>query len=132
MSERMSNRLPVGPGSRGGRWHEIEFRRAYHRAWRAANPEYRERETFRRANARAAARGVFPAGTRKTPRARRDVRLRVRLPRVGRGLLRLLPRRAPRGGGHRMTRRLAALLWALAAGFFWALVHVGSRWDDDD
>lgn len=48
----MHNRLPVGPGSRGGRWHEIEYRRAYHRAWRAAHPEYREREALRRARSR--------------------------------------------------------------------------------
>ena len=48
----MDNRLPVGPGSRGGRWHDPEYRRAYHRAWRAAHPEYRERERLRRARAR--------------------------------------------------------------------------------
>ena len=52
-----ANRLPIGPGSRGGRWHDAEFRRAYHRAWRAAHPEYREREALRRATIRAAARG---------------------------------------------------------------------------
>jgi hypothetical protein len=49
----MANRLPVGPGSRGGRWHEPEFRRAYHRAWRAAHPDYRERERLRSARWRA-------------------------------------------------------------------------------
>ena len=43
----MSNRLPVGPGSRGGLWHLPEFRSAYWRAWRAAHPEYRERERRR-------------------------------------------------------------------------------------
>jgi hypothetical protein len=53
----MSNRLPTGPGSRGGRWHEPEYRRAYHRAWRASRPDYRERETLRRSNARSSARG---------------------------------------------------------------------------
>jgi len=53
----MENRLPAGPGSRGGRWHDAEWRRAYHRAWRAAHPDYREREARRRANARAQARG---------------------------------------------------------------------------
>ena len=53
----MSNRLPTGPGSRGGHWHEPRFRRLYHSAWRAAHPEYREREALRRMNARAAARG---------------------------------------------------------------------------
>jgi hypothetical protein len=46
------NRLPTGPGSRGGQWHDDEYRRAYHRAWRAAHPEYRERERLRRARAR--------------------------------------------------------------------------------
>jgi hypothetical protein len=53
----MSNGLPVGPGSRGGRWHESEFRRAYHRAWRASHPDYREREALRRFNARSSSRG---------------------------------------------------------------------------
>jgi hypothetical protein len=53
----MANRLPVGPGSRGGRWHEIEYRHEYQRAWRAAHPEYRERESLRRSNARSSARG---------------------------------------------------------------------------
>jgi len=53
----MSNRLPVGPGSRGGRWHDPEFRRIYHSRWRAAHPEYREREALRRSNARSLARG---------------------------------------------------------------------------
>jgi hypothetical protein len=48
----MANRLPVGPGSRGGRWHEREYRNEYQRAWRAAHPEYRERERLRRARAR--------------------------------------------------------------------------------
>ena len=57
----LSNRLPVGPGSRGGRWHEPEFRRAYHRAWRAAHPGYREREALRRARERAGAKGIDPA-----------------------------------------------------------------------
>jgi hypothetical protein len=40
---------PTGPGSRGGHWHDPEYRRAYWRAWRAAHPEYREREARRRA-----------------------------------------------------------------------------------
>lgn len=44
----MENRLPVGPGSRGGRWHDPEYRRAYFRAWRAEHPEYRERDNLRR------------------------------------------------------------------------------------
>lgn len=48
----MSNRLPTGPGSRGGQWHDPEYRRAYQRAWRAAHPEYRERERLRRARSR--------------------------------------------------------------------------------
>ena len=53
----MNNRLPTGPGSRGGRWHLPEFRRIYHSAWRASHPEYREREALRRSNARSSARG---------------------------------------------------------------------------
>lgn len=51
--ERMENRLPVGPGSRGGRYHDPVFRRLYHRKWRAAHPEYRERERLRRGRERA-------------------------------------------------------------------------------
>jgi hypothetical protein len=43
---------PTGPGSRGGHWHDPEFRTAYHRKWRAANPEYRERENRRRTERR--------------------------------------------------------------------------------
>lgn len=58
----MENRLPVGPGSRGGRWHDPEHRRTYHRAWRAAHPEYRERERLRRARERAREAGQDPAG----------------------------------------------------------------------
>lgn len=53
----MENRLPTGPGSRGGHWHELGYPAKYHRAWRRANPEYREREALRRSNARAADRG---------------------------------------------------------------------------
>ena len=53
----MENRLPTGAGSRGGHWHEPGFPAMYQRAWRAAHPEYREREALRRSNARAAARG---------------------------------------------------------------------------
>jgi hypothetical protein len=45
--ERMSNRLPVGPGSRGGHWHEPLFRAAYFRRWRASHLEYRLRERQR-------------------------------------------------------------------------------------
>lgn len=44
----MGNRLPVGPGSRGGHWHELEYRAAYYRRWRADHPEYRYREQQRR------------------------------------------------------------------------------------
>ena len=54
---------PTGPGSRGGRWHDPEYRRAYHRAWRAAHPEYRDRERRRRRMAR----GLDPAGTVRIP-----------------------------------------------------------------
>jgi hypothetical protein len=58
---KFGNRLPTGPGSRGGRWHEKEYRNEYQRAWYAANPEYREREALRRARARAGRNGVTPA-----------------------------------------------------------------------
>ena len=57
----MENRLPVGPGSRGGHIHDPAWRRAYGRAWRWANPEYRERERLRMARRRAAAQGRDPA-----------------------------------------------------------------------
>ena len=56
----MSNRLPTGPGSRGGHWHEPGFPAKYHRAWRAANPEYRAREALRSFRKRT---GSDPAGT---------------------------------------------------------------------
>ena len=56
-----ANRLPVGPGSRGGAWHNPEYRREYQRAWRAAHPEYREAERLRRARERARRNGD-PAG----------------------------------------------------------------------
>jgi len=62
----MENRLPVGPGSRGGSWHDPEYRRSYHRAWRAAHPEYRERESLRRSQSKAAAPGDI-APSRLTP-----------------------------------------------------------------
>jgi hypothetical protein len=45
--KRSSRSIPTGPGSRGGRWHDPEYRRAYWRAWRAAHAEYREREVRR-------------------------------------------------------------------------------------
>lgn len=44
---RSSRSVPAGVGSRGGHWHEQAFRAAYFRAWRAAHPEYRERERTR-------------------------------------------------------------------------------------
>ena len=50
---------PTGPGSRGGQWPDPEFRKAYHRAWKAAHPEYRERERARR----RVSRGLDPADT---------------------------------------------------------------------
>lgn len=52
--------IPTGPGSRGGRWHDPEWRKAYHRAWRRAHPEYRVREALRRLRDRAMARGDDP------------------------------------------------------------------------
>ena len=36
----MTNRLPVGVGSRGGSWHLLSFRSAYFKNWRLANPSY--------------------------------------------------------------------------------------------
>jgi hypothetical protein len=50
-----------GAGSRGGQWHDPDYRRAYHRAWRAAHPEYREREQRRMARQRARELGHDPA-----------------------------------------------------------------------
>jgi hypothetical protein len=61
MTAMMENRLPVGPGSRGGHWHEDDYRAAYHRAWRAGAPEYRERERLRKARERARRNGANPA-----------------------------------------------------------------------
>jgi hypothetical protein len=64
----MENRLPTGPGSRGGLYHDPEYRRAYHRAWRAAHPDYREREALRRARQRARSQGHDPADIAVAPR----------------------------------------------------------------
>jgi len=73
---RLSSRsVPSGPGSRGGRYHDPDWRRAYHRAWRAAHPEYQERERLRRARARAIKRGEDPTLITEPP-----VRLTPRLP----------------------------------------------------
>jgi hypothetical protein len=44
----MHNRLPVGPGSRGGHWHDPAYRAAYFRRWRTEHPQYREDERRRR------------------------------------------------------------------------------------
>lgn len=44
----MTNRLPIGPGSRGGHWHEKEFRAEYFRAWREAHPDYYRHDLNRR------------------------------------------------------------------------------------
>jgi hypothetical protein len=52
MGKLSTRSIATGPGSRGGRWHEQEYRNAYHRAWRAAHPEYLERERLRRARKR--------------------------------------------------------------------------------
>lgn len=60
MTKRSSYSTPTGPGSRGGRWHDPEWRRAYHRAWRRAHPEYRIRDALRRLRERAVARGDDP------------------------------------------------------------------------
>jgi hypothetical protein len=71
----VENRLPVGPGSRGGHWHIPEYRRGYYRAWRWAHPEYRERESLRRARERASAGGMDPAGIVSPPRDNRPLPL---------------------------------------------------------
>ena len=34
-----SQNIPTGPGSRGGMYHDPDWRRAYYRAWRRAHPE---------------------------------------------------------------------------------------------
>jgi len=70
----IANRLPTGPGSRGGRWHDPAFRRAYYRAWRAANPDYREREKLRRARKREELSGE-PTGVLRIADRRRSLPL---------------------------------------------------------
>ena len=52
----MTNRLPVGDGSRGGHWHDPAFRSAYFRAWRKAHPDYYVQDLNRRRLAHAFAR----------------------------------------------------------------------------
>jgi hypothetical protein len=66
----MHNRLPVGPGSRGGSWHRPEFRAAYWRRWRQAHPEYRDRERQRLLLAHALTRltRVLAGGAYERPR----------------------------------------------------------------
>jgi hypothetical protein len=68
--DKMGNRLPVGPGSRGGHWHEVEFRRAYFQKWRREHPEYRERERQRRLlkHMEERTRRVVEGGTYERPR----------------------------------------------------------------
>lgn len=52
--KRSARSVPTGPGSRGGRWgHNPPAE--YWRQWRAAHPEYREREKARRAESRRTA-----------------------------------------------------------------------------
>jgi len=65
--ERSSRSIPTGEGSRGGMWHDAEFRRLYHRRWRAAHPDYREREALRQARNRATQRGEDPALVTASP-----------------------------------------------------------------
>ena len=67
MNELSVRSRPTGPGSRGGRWHDPDYRRAYARAWRAAHPDYRERERLRRARARARMRGEDPTLVTEPP-----------------------------------------------------------------
>ncbi len=44
---RTERSFPTGPGSRSGRWHDPQYRRDYHAAWRRSHPEYMERERLR-------------------------------------------------------------------------------------
>jgi hypothetical protein len=55
---RFENRLPTGPGSRGGHWHEKNWRNEYQRIWRQTHPDYQERERLRLARRRG---HLFPA-----------------------------------------------------------------------
>ena len=70
-SARSLRSIPTGPGSRGGSWDDPEYRRSYAKAWREANPEYRERERLRRARARARARGEDPLAITEPPDSER-------------------------------------------------------------
>jgi len=54
--KRSSRSIRTGPGSRGGKWHDLAWRRAYWRQWRAEHAEYRKREQERKARRRAARR----------------------------------------------------------------------------
>lgn len=74
----MRNRLPVGPGSRGGRWHEPGYRAIYQAAWRAAHPDYREREMLRKVRRRALAQGRDPETAIAEYRTRRPLPLAAR------------------------------------------------------
>jgi hypothetical protein len=60
MMKRSGRSRPTGPGSRGGRYHEPEWRNGYKSAWVAAHPEYREREQLSHARSRARKRGEDP------------------------------------------------------------------------
>jgi hypothetical protein len=62
-----SHRQPrgTGVGSRGGQWHDPEFQARYHREWRAAHPEYRERERLR--NLRRRLRGETASHAARQP-----------------------------------------------------------------
>jgi hypothetical protein len=44
----MANRLPVGEGSRGGHWHEPEFRAAWWVRYRREHPTYYQGDLNRR------------------------------------------------------------------------------------
>lgn len=52
--KRSARSTPTGAGSRGGRWGKHPPAE-YWRQWRANHPEYRERESLRRREARRAA-----------------------------------------------------------------------------
>ena len=57
---RSSWSTPTGPGSRGGKCHDPEWRKEYYRRWRLNHPEYRERHKLRMRQYRARLRGEDP------------------------------------------------------------------------
>jgi hypothetical protein len=77
MTQRSSRSTATGPGSRGGRYHDPEYRREYDRAWRAAHPGYRDREALRRARERARERGEDAVEITEPPKFPRPLPLQA-------------------------------------------------------